>query len=78
LKLDLLQKMVQDCAATGATPRTIVLTVDDAKALGIPMWTRQLWGLKVVIASNTPQSQVTSHIYDTVQLKKPRADEQIQ
>lgn len=67
MNLDKIQEMVAVFVReTGETPRTLLLTPDDAKALHIPFWTRQLLGMKVVIAANWQKSQVTDHVYETV------------
>lgn len=70
MKLEQIQKMVHDVVSQGLTPRTLILTPADAKALNIPDWTRQLMGMKVVIASNFPNSHISHHIYDTVSFKQ--------
>lgn len=73
MKLEKLQHLVQECKAqcvNGQEPRTIVLCESDRKSLGLPLWTKQLFGLKVVIAQNLDESKVTHHIYEEVNLKR--------
>jgi hypothetical protein len=61
--------MIQEVIAAGMVPRTILISKDDADQMGLPKWTRQLFGLKVVIAWNIETTKVVPHIYDTVQMK---------
>lgn len=71
-----IQKMIHEVTSSGLTPRTLLLTPDDAKLWGIPTWTKQLFGMKVVIAGNWPSSKVVPHFYDTVVPKKASDKEQ--
>jgi len=78
MRLDKLQHLVQQCRANcpnGQQPRTIVLCEADRKSLGLPLWTKNLFGLKVVIAQNVDESKVTHHIYEEVNLKRRDNDD---
>lgn len=69
MTLDIIRNMIQQMIAAGQKPQTIILSFNDAEKLGIPRWTRQLLGLKVVIAYNIEETKVVPHIYDTVYMK---------
>lgn len=70
MTLDKIRHLVTQVTSKGQIPRTIVLTTADAESMGIPSWTKQLLGLKVVIASNYPESKVVPHFYETVGIRK--------
>lgn len=59
---------------SGLTPQTILLTKEDAQKLGLPNWTRQLMGLKVVIAGNIEYSKVVPNVYESVRLNIGKED----
>ena len=67
---DKILDMIKRAIAHGMVPRTIILTPDDAKAMNIPSWTREMFGLKVVIAHNYPESVVVPHFYETTKMAK--------
>lgn len=64
-----IKKMIHEVVRNGGTPRTILLTPEDAKAMNIPTWTRQLFGMKCVVAANLNESKVVSDFYETVQMR---------
>lgn len=77
MKLDKLQHLINKCKAEcpdGQQPRTILLCEADRKSLGLPLWTKNLFGLKVVIAQNYDESKVTHHIYEEVKLHRRNDD----
>lgn len=64
-----IKRMIHDIVSVGGTPRTILLTPEDAQQMNIPLWTRQLYGMKCVIAGNIPNSMVTTAFYESVEVK---------
>lgn len=70
-----IKKMIHDVVSAGQTPRTIILTPEDARLMNIPTWTRQLYGMKCVIAANFTESKVSTHFYESVEIKtEPESD----
>ena len=74
MTMERLRQMIMDVANAGTPPRTILLTEPDADALGLPKWTTNLFGLKVVIAGNILESRVVPHFYESVILKRSNED----
>lgn len=64
-----IKKMIHDLVQAGQTPKTILLTPEDASKMNIPLWTRNLFGMKCIIAGNIPNSMVTANLYETVEIK---------
>lgn len=64
------KKLVHDVVSSGKTPKTFLCTPDDAEKLGLPKWTRQFMGMKVVIGYNLIESKVVPHEYVSTTLKK--------
>lgn len=70
MTLERIQKMVHDLVAQGKTPKTFLCTLDDCRAMNLPTWTRQLLGMKMVVAYNIEESKVVEHEYTSTVLKK--------
>jgi hypothetical protein len=75
VNLDKIRHMIQEVVRQGGRPGTILLTEPDAKMLGLPAWSRQLFGIKVVVAANIPESKVVTQHYESVRLSKNGPDE---
>lgn len=68
--LDRVLKMISMIHESGKVPKTVVMSTADFDTLNLPTWTKQLFGLKLVIAANMPQTFVTEHEYHTTTTKK--------
>lgn len=68
--------MLHDLRLQKKIPRTILLTPQDAQSLGLPKWTKQFLGMKVVIADNLEQSKIVPDFYETISFdsKKNKAN----